>query len=648
MNKKFMKVARYLLAALVSTSLLACGGGGGNPGTNSGGSGGGTTTPTIALAIIDSGGAVVASNSIGNSAIFYARATLKDGTGNPIANKLVAFTADASVAKLAQSNALTDATGVAKVQISPVGLSAAGAGNLSATATIDGNPLATSLDFQITATNVTVTNMVSSPPTINALQTTSITVEGRVNGVLAGNGVVTVSFSAPCGTFSPTSASTNNAGVATTTYLAAVTCSGPTILSAAAANTNSLPATTIITIAPALPANVVFDSATAPLMVTSTTAGGIKQSTLKFKVLDSTGAGMAGQTVAMDLGVATGAAGVNFLAGSVRTQATQQVVTDSAGVASVIITSGPFPTPVNVAAKLVTAPSIQASSLGVAVTSGRATQNSASIAADKLSLEAANTDGLQSKITMRVADRQGNPVPVGTPVTFIASHGLVQGSCLLDSASQCLVTFTSQGGTAPPINGKAVILAYLDGEESFIDVNGDNVWQPGETFYDVGTLYRDDNLNGVYDAATDQIVPSSQTGAVSCTSSQTNYPSIVNTCDGTWSDSIRVRAQIAIVYATSHAQIILVSGKTASGFSVRVQDLNGNAMPTGTTVAASIASNGAKCTVSSVNPSVVENSIRSSVHSIRLKDDVTAPDCLATAVEVIVTSPSGVSTPARF
>lgn len=648
-----MKLSNYLLVMLASALLVACGGGGGNPGTNSGGSGsgsgGGTTTPAIALAIVDSGGAVVAANSIANSAIFYARATLKDGTGNPIANKLVAFTADASVAKLAQSSALTDATGVAKVQISPVSLSTTGAGSLSASATIDGNPVSVNLDFQITAANVTVTNMVSTPTTINALQTTSVTAEGRVGGVLAGNGVVTINFTAACGTFSPTSASTNNSGLVTTTYISAVGCSGPTLLSATAANTNAPPATTTVTIAAAMPANVVFDSATAPLMVTSTTAGGIKQSTLKFKVLDSTGAGMAGQSVTMDLDNATVAAGVKFLAGSVATAATQQIVTDSSGVASVIVTSGAFPTPVNVSAKLLSTPSIQATSLGVAVTSGRATQNSASLSATKLSLEAFNTDGVQTTLTMRVADRQGNPVPVGTPVTFIASHGLVQGSCFLDTASQCSVQYTSQGQR--PANGRAVILAYMDGEESFIDQNANNVWDASEPFYDVGTLYRDDNESGSLDAATEQTIPGGKTGAVSCTSvglatsSQFNYPSIDNTCDGTWSDSIRVRKQAVIALGTASAQIALISGKTAAGLTVSVKDLNGNAMPTGTTVSAKVVTNGATCTVSSVSPNIVRNSPDGGNHIVNLD---AAADCITVAVEVTVTSPAGVGTVARF
>mgnify|MGYP002137315599 CR=1 FL=1 len=120
----------------------------------------------------------------------------------------------------------------------------------------------------------------------------------------------------------------------------------------------------------------------------------------------------------------------------------------------------------------------------------------------------------QGRMSWRVADRQGNPVPAGSAVNFVASHGQVQGTCLLDAASQCSVTYTSQG--LRPASGRAVILAYMDGEESFIDQNGDNIWQSGETFYDVGLAYRDDNGNGTYDIATEQTYPGGSTGAMPC------------------------------------------------------------------------------------------------------------------------------------
>ena len=83
-----------------------------------------------------------------------------------------------------------------------------------------------------------------------------------------------------------------------------------------------------------------------------------------------------------------------------------------------------------------------------------------------------------------------NPVPDGTAVNFVATAGLVTGTCTTVN-SGCSVTYSSQG--TRPVNGRVVILAYLNGEESFIDTNGDNVWQAGESFHGVGRAFVDTN-----------------------------------------------------------------------------------------------------------------------------------------------------------
>lgn len=660
-----MKLIKILTSCAIAFALCACGGGGGNPGTNTSGSGGSgsggtTTSPAIVLSIVDSSNTVVVNNSISSGALFYAQATLTDAKGVAVANKLVTFTADASLATLGQNGALTDANGVVKVQISPTSLSSTGASKLSVASTVGTDSVSASLDFQVAAANVSVTNFVAASTSINALQTTGVSVEGRINGALAGNGQVTVNFSAACGTFSPASAITNSSGIAKSTYQSAVTCSGPVVLTASAANLVSAPISTTVNVAAALPANVIFVGASAPLMVVSTTTGGVKQSSLKYQVLDSSGAGMAGQQITVVLAGAAKDAGVKFFTGGVATAADQVLTTDASGFAQVTVTSGSLPTPVIATASLTSALSVQASSLGVAVTTGRATQNSASLSAESLSIEGYNIDGETTKITMRVADRQGNPVPVGTVVNFVASYGAVQGSCQIDAASQCSVTYTSQGARPPgdasvPQNkGRAVIIAYLDGEESFIDQNGDNIWQAGEPFYDVGLLYRDDNESKTYSAANEQSYPGGMTGATNCytngladpaASANFYYPSAANTCDGTWSSSIRVRKQIVITLATQQAQITLVNTHTASGFTVRVSDLNGNSMPTGTTVAASVLTNGATCTVKNTSPNKVSNSPDSDLHVVTLDE---AADCVTVKVGVTVTSPKGVSTLASF
>lgn len=648
-----MKFLKYLWVVVLAVVLAACGGGGGSAGTVSGSTAGGgtgsaitittttTSAPTITLAIVDATGAVVTSNAIGSGALFYAKALVKNASGSTVENKLVTFTTAATVATLAQASALTDASGVAKVQISPVSVTAVNAGNLVASATVDAVAISSDLDYQTSAANVSLTNMLVAPSSISALQSSAVTVEGRVNGVLAGSSVVAVNFSASCGSFSPASASTSSAGIASTTYQSAVTCSGPVTLTAQA--TGATAVTTTVSVTAAQAANVVFSSATVPLMVSSAATGGLKQSTLKFQVLNNAGTGMPGQSVNISLSPATISAGVTFSVGGVATTAVQTVTTDSSGYASVTVSSGSLPTPVIVTAALASDPTIQASSSGVAVTSGRATQNAASLSATKLSIEGFNVDGVQTTLTMRVADRQGNPVPAGATVNFVTGYGSVVGTCSLDSTSLCNVTYTSQG--LRPTNGRVAILAYMDGEESFIDQNGDNIWQSSEPFYDVGTLYRDDNESRAYDAVSEQLYPGGSTGSAACASDVYSYPSVANSCDGAWSGSIRVRQQIIISLATSEANVVLTTARTLTGFTVRVTDLNGNAMPTGTTVSAAVVTSGATCTVSSTSPNVVRNSANGGDHVVNLNG---AADCATVWVAVTVTPPSSVATVVSF
>ena len=647
-----MKFLKYLAAGVLAVVLAACGGGGGSAGTTSGASTTGTgstatttttvnSVPTISLSIVDASDVAVTSNAIGSGALFFVKSIVLDASGAAVTNKLVSFTTDSTIATLAQNSALTGIGGIAKVQISPVNLNATKAANLVAAATVGTNAVSASLDYQTSAANVTLTNLVVAKNTISALQSSAVTVEGRVNGSLAGSSVVIANFSASCGSFSPASASTNSAGVIITTYQSAAACSGNVVLTAQA--TGATAANTMVNVSVAQPANLVYSSATVPLMVSSAAATGLKQSSVQFQVLDSSGAGMAGQTVNISLASAAIGAGVTFSVGGAATISIQSVTTDVNGFASVTVSSGGLPTPVVLTAALVSNPTVIASSSGVAVTSGRATQNAASLSATALSIDGFN-DGIQTTLIMRVADRQGNPVPAGAVVNFVASHGLVQGTCLIDGNSQCSVKYTTQG--IRPKNGRVAILAYMDGEESFVDLNGDNIWQSNESFFAVGTLYRDDDENGVYGPLTEQTYPGGATGIKACADDVHSYPSIANTCDNvTWSGSIRVRQQIVIALATQGSNVSLISVRTLNGFTVRVADKNGNSMPTGTTVSAAVVTIGAVCTVTSLSPNVVRNSANPGDHVIKLSG---ATDCSTVRVDVTVTPPSSIATVVSF
>ncbi len=653
-----MNIFKHLVGVLLVATLAACGGGGGSAGTTAAsgaasaasaaasaaaGTGATAATPTVTLTIVDANFVFVSTNSIGSGATFYVKAVVLTAAGSPSANQLVTFTADPTIVNLSQLTALTDAAGTVKVRISPVSLVTTKAGNVGASVTVDTIAITNTISYQTSAANVSLSALTPANASISALQSTAVTVNGLVNGVAAGNGVVTANFSATCGTFSPANASTNGSGTITSTFQSTALCSGPVTLTATTAG--ATPVTATVTVAAAVASNIVFKSATPSILVSSAASGGVKQSTLVFQVVDSGGNGMAAQNVSLTLAPSTISAGVSFSVGGVNTQAPQTVTTDASGNASVTVSSGSLPTPVIVTAALVSSPTVFASSTGIVVTAGNATQNAASLAADKLSLEAFNVDGVVAKLTFRVADRQGNPVPVGSVVNFVAgAGGQVQGTCTLDTASSCTVAFTSQG--LRPASGRAIILAYMDGEESFIDANGNNIWDAGETFYPVGQLFRDDNENGTYDAGTEQTYPGGTIGTAACAAATFSYPSVVNTCNAaTWSNNIRVRRQITIALATAFANITAVSARSLSGFAVHVADQNGNAMPTGTTVSAAVATAGVACAVLSTSPNPVFNSPNAGNHVISLNSD---PTCLTARVNVTVTTPSGSATTAGF
>jgi hypothetical protein len=643
-----MRYVKYWMALLLASLLVACGGGGGSAGGTSGGgtggsTGGSTASPSLALTLVDGNGAALSVNAINKGGVFYAQAVVTNAAGAPLANQLVTFTTDFTIATLAgnaaDAKALTDSNGSARVVISPVSLATVGASTLSASATVDGAALASALNFGTSASNVALANMTLSPSTIGALETSAVTVQGLIDGRLATSSNVTVNFSASCGTFSPASASTNSSGVASATFQSVSACSGPVTLTAAAVGATSI--STTLTVTPARAANIIFTSATPPLLYVASAASGSKTSVVRFQVLDSNSSPMASQSVSLSLSSAAISAGVTFsLSGTIST-APQIVTTDGAGFASIAVVSGTLPTPLAVSAVLSADSTIRASSLGLAVTTGAPTQRAASFNAQQHSLEGINIVGLTTPMTFRVSDRLGNPVPDGTAVNFVATAGLISGSCTLVN-SACTVTYTTQG--TAPVNGRAVVMAYLDGEESFVDLNGDNIWQTPEPFTEMGLAYLDSNANGLYES-NEQTVPGGVNLGVTCSQSSYFYSSASNTCDGTWSSSIRVRVMDVITWATSEAAIKLSEARTANGFKLLVHDNSGaaspfNAMPANTTVAAAVTTTGAACAVTSVNPARVNGSANSGTfHSVILNGDAS---CMTSAaITVTVTSPSG-------
>lgn len=240
-------------------------------------------------------------------------------------------------------------------------------------------------------------------------------------------------------------------------------------------------------------------------------------SIVTFTVKGTDGNPLAGQTVNFSLNSATG--GITIIPKSGKSDASGQVQT--------IVNSGTMATTVQVTATLIvdstTSPqtTATANSAQLVVAGGPPDQDSFSIAISTLNVEALNLNGVTSTVTASLADHFNNPVADGTAVYFTTNGGSIQNSCTT-KGGVCSVVWTSsepRPATAGTNPGTVVILARAVGEESFTDVNNNNladydgitsctpVTLPGVghaqkcgEFIDTPDAFRDDNFNGVHDA----------------------------------------------------------------------------------------------------------------------------------------------------
>ncbi len=130
-----MYLIRMLAALLVAAVMSACGGGGGSPGTTPTG-GGANATPTITMDLVDAAGAPLSMVTSTGSA--FIRATVRDAAGATVAGSVVTFSGDTNLVSFvpAAGTALTDSSGVARIQVTPASGSAAGAATITANATV--------------------------------------------------------------------------------------------------------------------------------------------------------------------------------------------------------------------------------------------------------------------------------------------------------------------------------------------------------------------------------------------------------------------------------------------------------------------------------------------------------------------------------
>jgi hypothetical protein len=528
--------------------------------------------PTLVLSFVDDAGVEITNHVLSQSQLQKLKIVVRDASGAVAPFTRVQVALDSGLAVLVPTNGtqLTDQSGVVFMRITPSSVSSSGTVRATVTTTVDAVALTSTYDLQINPGTVTFSPVTVSPASVQKGQSVNVSVDVSVNGVAARSNSVAVTFSTACGTVSPSSALVDAAGKA----LAVIqtTSSGSCAVDASVNGVTSNPASYTVTSAPTT--NIQFVDATPALLYQSGSAGPTT-SIVKFKVIDSLAVGVPGIPVTATLTNTDG--GISFC-GSPSTGTTSGVA-GSEGTVTFSICAGTLPATVQVRASFVNnGVTVSTSSNVLTIQTGLPTQRFFDISTTAHNFYVGGfftktlVNGNSVSISVFAADRQGNPVPDGTKIVFVTEGGQInsagQSNCLIANG-RCSVTLIGQdyrpmgsaatNGDVRP--GRVTVLAYTDGEESFVDANFNNRYDAGELFEDLGTLYLDKDESGLFAASYKNLVtntdegefaypmPAGSFGTAACPNNSNIDLSYQSTCNGNWDGLTKVRRSIVIIFS---------------------------------------------------------------------------------------------------
>jgi len=397
-------------------------------------------------------------------------------------------------------------------------------------------------------------------------------------------------YDAPGGSNSVTTTS----GRATVTYQAQG-CSGADNITATARSGSIIigTATGSINVTPANVNSIQFVTADPnQIAIRGMSSSGVGETTtVSFKVQDTTGGAIPNHPVTFTLSNTDG--GIEF--GDTGT-ATTSSTSDGSGNVSVVVKSGTTKASFRVLVTSDVDTAIVGQSDPILISTGIADQNSMTISASIVNVEALNFSGEVSVITAYASDRYNNPVPDNTVIGFIAEAGSIQSSCLTTNGT-CSVNWTSQfphpdtsflNATAQDA-GLATILGFVVGEESFTDANGNGQYDSGEPFDDTPEAFLDVDNNGTRGDGTG----GTPVEIYLDYNNSNTYNGVNTTFNGVLCNSncgtqsgIHARDSATIVMSGSSANITITPLSKLNwgygcniSFTYTVADVNGNGMP---------------------------------------------------------------------
>ncbi len=605
------------------------------PGDTSTGAGGATGSPSIALAAVDPSGSPT--TQVAPDATGTLHATVKNSAGVAQPNVAVTFiTTDSTGAFVPSSGtALTDASGVARVGL-PAG-TRAGAYTVTASATVGGTAAKGTLDYAVGFPTLTLSALTTMPATLSAGGNASVSTTVARGGVPYAPPLA-VSFSSPCimagkATIGPPVLTQN--GVAATSYTDKGCGVADTITASVTLGDATVVRTGTITVLPATAGSIKFISADTTNIALRGTGGFGRQefATLKFEVYDTTGSRVPGTLVDFvfaDSGRADTVGGLT-LNPSFATSAADGSVTT-------LVTAGTIPTSVRVVATLRgRLPLMTTLSDVLVVSTGVPDQKHFSLSTSIGNCEGRDIDQACSTVTATLGDHFGNPVPDGTAVNFSVEGGVIDASCVTGSlplpggvptpvgqttnskvgpgSGSCSVLLRSSNPRQA--NGRITVLAYALGEEEFVDNNGNNVYDSGDTFFDKSPdIFRNDdeqgvtvgNRHGTWTPGEPCIGPGSGAGVQCNTAPDGQYNGVLRMPRVPSPQTLYVSDQLVQIFSGSTARIriepssLVCPARGTADVRVTVTDDNvnaisnavggGNIMPAGTTIDFSTISSG--------------------------------------------------------
>lgn len=583
--------------------------------------------------------------------------TNENGEGIP--NTIVRFQGQSIVLGTSNGAVLTDAQGYAKITISP-SENKTGAYELTATAEYKKNIATSNIAyFTIAERQTEIKNLLLTPNVIKAGEKVEITLETVDPVTKKPQNDVEIFLTALCGTFE-NSVTNSVDGKASASYYAVtaggVPCNGNDTITAKTKDGKFI-SSELLTINITPPDSIVYSSKEKLLF--TNTSGQTTSDFVEFNVqLD--GKFVPYQDVKVE--ILRGPIDLSFVNLGNRQPIT--VKSDAKGVLNVRLYPGAVPGPVEIKATLANNDKIFAVSRGISIGTGRVTQRGLSLAVDKNALQN-RVDGDVAIISARMVDRVGNPVPDGTAVTFVAEGGRIDSRCLtIDGA--CSVKFATQDYR--PKDNRVTVLAYVEGEKSFIDVDGTNIWNKSvETLlHNIGSFYRDDNENGKYDQNLGEFFYRGHNGTLACTTHKSaegefpieKFPNIENTC----TDQLDTVIREQLIFSFSPDQAVFKDVKaninnSELSFSLLANNLLSVPMPAGSIVKVESLDKESKCSATlnfgnEIVPNIFNfmtpltfNSSSQVYYSYRLKDcvendrliiNVTAPNGQMSKKEVKV------------